>query len=66
MGGTCGRRLAQQQDQTPAEQRHPTPPALRLQDVRALALALLPVLCVCLLGLALMLASATRRKPKRD
>lgn len=38
----------------------------QLQDVRALALELLPVLCVCLLGLALMLASAVRRKPKRD
>ncbi|KAI7844297.1 hypothetical protein COHA_002095 [Chlorella ohadii] len=40
--------------------------ALEKQDVRALALELLPVLCVCLMGLALMLASAVRRKPKRD
>ncbi|PRW58989.1 Thioredoxin domain-containing [Chlorella sorokiniana] len=40
--------------------------ALETQDFRALALALLPVLGVCMLGLALMLAAAVRRKPKRD
>lgn len=43
------------------------PCCLPPQDMRALALHLLPILGVCLLGVLLMLGSAVRRaKPKRE